>query len=169
MNTKRLLALPVAAMLAFVTLTAAAGTGSRPATSARYADDGGSRNGNVLIRDDGIFLRCAQCGTVESIEHNVTQGRDHGTAGAIIGAVAGGVLGNQVGRGNGRKLATVAGAVGGGFAGNKIGTGGGSESWTLRLRMGNGDYSNVTVQDASAIREGDLVQVDNEGNVTRIQ
>jgi uncharacterized protein YcfJ len=72
----------------------------------------------VLMRPDGIYLRCDQCGTVQSIEHNVTQGSQHGTAGAIIGAVAGGVLGNQVGRGNGRKLATVGGAVGGGFAGH---------------------------------------------------
>ncbi|WP_266171550.1 glycine zipper 2TM domain-containing protein [Dyella subtropica] len=169
MSTKRLLTLPVAVALALVTVTATAATGSKSVAPSRASVDAGTLNGNVLIRNDGIFLRCTECGTVESIEHNVTQGRDHGTAGAIIGAVAGGVLGNQVGRGNGRKLATVAGAVGGGFAGNKIGTGGGSESWTLRLRMGNGDYSNVTVQDASAIREGDLVQVDREGNVSRIQ
>lgn len=129
----------------------------------------GTLRGNVLVRNDGIFLRCSQCGTVEAIEHNVTAGRDHGTAGAIIGAVAGGVLGNQVGKGDGRKLATVAGAVGGGFAGNKIGTGGGSETYTLRLRMGDGSVTNMTVADASSIREGDLVQVDGNGNVARIQ
>lgn len=170
MSTKRFLALTTSAALAFVSLSATAATGAnRPAAPNRPVVNGGTLNGNVLIRNDGIFLRCSQCGTVESIEHNVTQGRDHGTAGAIIGAVAGGVLGNQVGRGNGRKLATVAGAVGGGFAGNKIGNGGGSESWTLRLRMGSGGYSNVTVPDASAIREGDMVQVDGDGNVTRIQ
>jgi outer membrane lipoprotein SlyB len=127
-----------------------------------------SSNG-VLMRSDGIYLRCDQCGTVQSIEHNVTAGREHGTAGAILGAVAGGVLGNQVGRGKGRKLATVGGAVGGGFAGHAIGNGGGSDSWTVRLKMGNGSYSNVQVKDASGIREGDVVQVDANGNITRVQ
>ena len=163
MSTTRLLALPVAAILTLVSLTTPAATDNRAAASA------GTRNGNVLIREDGIFLRCSQCGTVESIEHNVTQGRDHGTAGAIIGAVAGGVLGNQVGKGKGRKLATVAGAVGGGFAGNKIGTGGGSESWTLSLRMSDGSYVDVAVPNIGGIHEGDLVQVDGDGNITRIQ
>lgn len=123
----------------------------------------------ALVRPDGIYLRCDQCGTVTAIDHNVVQGKDHGTAGAILGAVAGGVLGNQVGRGNGRKLATVAGAVGGGFAGNAVGKGGSSESYTVRLKMGNGGYSNITVRDASAIRVGDLVQVDADGNMVRIQ
>lgn len=40
--------------------------------------------------------------------------------GAVVGAVVGGLLGNQVGKGDGRKLATVAGAIGGGFAGREI-------------------------------------------------
>lgn len=40
--------------------------------------------------------------------------------GAVIGTIVGGLLGNQVGKGDGRKLATVAGAVGGGFAGREI-------------------------------------------------
>ncbi|WNL47958.1 glycine zipper 2TM domain-containing protein [Dyella sp. BiH032] len=167
MNAKSLLVLPLAAALTLATASASAQT-SAPRRTATVSD-AGTLNGNVLVRRDGIFLRCSQCGTVESIERNVTQGADHGTAGAIIGAVAGGVLGNQVGKGNGRKLATVAGAVGGGFAGNRIGRGGTNESWVLRLRMGDGSYSNVTVPDASAIREGDLVQVDPDGNVVRIQ
>ena len=37
------------------------------------------------------------------------------------------------------------------------------------LRMGDGSYTNVTVPDASAIREGDIVQVDQDGNVVRVQ
>jgi len=167
MNTKQLFVLPLAAVLTVASMGATAQSSAparRPAVS-----DAGTLNGNVLMRRDGIFLRCTQCGTVESIERNVTQGADHGTAGAIIGAVAGGVLGNQVGKGNGRKAATVLGAVGGGFAGNRIGRGGTNESFMLRLRMGDGNYTNVTVPDASAIREGDIVQVDPDGNVVRIQ
>ncbi|BBD80328.1 glycine zipper 2TM domain-containing protein [Aerosticca soli] len=123
----------------------------------------------VLVRSDGIYVRCDQCGTVQSIEHTVGQARDHGTAGSIIGAVAGGVLGNQIGKGKGRTLATIGGAVGGGLAGHAIGTGGGSDSWTVRIKLGNGTYTNVIVPDASSLRPGDLVQVDANGNITRIQ
>lgn len=132
-------------------------------TAAAQGSDG------VLVRQDGIYLRCDQCGTVQSVERNITPGRDHGTMGAILGAVAGGVLGNQVGKGNGRKIATVGGAVGGGFAGNAIGKGGGSDVYVVRLRMGNGSYNNVQVKDASGVREGDLVQLDPNGNITRLR
>ena len=127
--------------------------------------------GGVLVRSDGIYLRCDQCGTVQSIEHTVTQGSGHGTAGAVIGAIAGGVLGNQVGKGKGRKLATVGGAVGGGFAGHAIGnrTGNGNDAWIVHLKMGNGTVTSVQVADATGIREGDIVQVDANGNITRVR
>jgi len=153
MNAKPLLTLSLAAVLGL----AASGTAA-------------AQNSGVLVRNDGIYLRCDQCGTVQRVEQNITQGGGHGTAGAIIGAIAGGVLGNQVGRGNGRKLATVGGAVGGGFAGHAIGNNTGSNtSWTVRIRMGNGSYQNIQVKDASGIREGDLVQVDANGNIMRIR
>ena len=156
MFTPRIAALSLAALMAI----------SPFAASAQSA----SRNG-VLVRNDGIYLRCDQCGTVESIDQNISQGNDHSMAGTIIGGIAGGVLGNQVGKGKGNTLATVAGAVGGGYAGNRIGANSGrpNASFTLRIRMGNGGYSNVTVPDASAIRVGDLVQIDPQGNIVRIQ
>src|SRR5574337_391175 len=49
------------------------------------------------------------------------------------GAVAGGVLGNQVGKGDGRKAATVAGAVAGGVVGNQVGkrSGGDKVAWRI--------------------------------------
>ena len=153
MNIKSLLT------LSLVTALGVSGTGAAMA----------SPSNGVLVRQDGIYLRCDQCGTVQSVQHNVTQGRNSGTAGAIIGAVAGGVLGNQIGKGSGRTIATVGGAVGGGFAGNAIGKGGGSDTWVVNLRMSNGSYANVQVKDASSIRQGDLVQVDPNGNITRIQ
>lgn len=130
-----------------------------------------SAQGNgVLVRPDGIYLRCDQCGTVQRVEHNITQGSGHGTAGAVIGAIAGGVLGNQVGKGKGKTLATVGGAVGGGFAGHAIGNNAGSNSsWIVRIKMGNGTYRNVQVKDASAIRQGDLVEVDGNGNIRRVR
>ncbi|MBV8159207.1 MAG: glycine zipper 2TM domain-containing protein [Dyella sp.] len=157
MLNPRILVLSLAALLA-------AGPMAASAQSTRS-------NGNVLVRNDGIFIRCDQCGTVESIDQNITQGNDHSMAGTIIGGIAGGVLGNQVGKGKGNTLATVAGAVGGGYAGNRIGANSGrpNASYSLRIRMGNGAYSNVTVPDASAIRTGDLVQIDPNGNIVRIQ
>ena len=158
MFTPRIAVLSLAALLA-ISPFAASAQSQQPA-----------RNG-VLVRNDGIYIRCDQCGTVESIDQNITQGNDHSMAGTIIGGIAGGVLGNQVGKGKGNTLATVAGAVGGGYAGNRIGANSGrpNANYTLRIRMGNGAYSNVTVPDASAIRNGDLVQIDPQGNIVRIQ
>lgn len=129
-----------------------------------------AQNGNgVLVRSDGIYVRCDRCGTVERIEQNITKGGGHGTAGAVVGAIAGGVLGNQVGKGKGKALATAGGAVGGGFAGHAIGNSGSQQSWLVRVKMGNGSYMNVQVKDASSLRQGDLVEVDPNGNITRIR
>jgi outer membrane lipoprotein SlyB len=130
---------------------------------------GAQSDNGVLVRSDGIYVRCDQCGTIERIDQNISQGGGHGTAGAVLGALAGGVLGNQIGKGNGRKAATVAGAVGGGFAGHAIGNRGGQHSWLVHIKMGNGSHVNVQVPDASALRVGDLVQVDANGNITRIR
>lgn len=127
-----------------------------------------SANG-VLVRSDGIYVRCDRCGTVEGIEQNITKGGGHGTAGAVVGAIAGGVLGNQVGKGKGKALATAGGAVGGGLAGHAIGNKGSQQRWLVRVKMGNGSYMNVQVNDASSLRQGDLVEVDGNGNITRIR
>ncbi|HVX03595.1 MAG TPA: glycine zipper 2TM domain-containing protein [Rhodanobacteraceae bacterium] len=135
------------------------------ATAAVHAQNG---NG-VLVRSDGIYVRCDSCGTVESIEQNITKGGGHGTAGAVVGAIAGGVLGNQVGKGKGKALATAGGAIGGGLAGHAIGNKGSQHSWLVRVRMGNGSYMNIQVKDASSLRKGDLVEVDGNGNITRIR
>jgi outer membrane lipoprotein SlyB len=38
-----------------------------------------AQNGNgVLVRSDGIYLRCDRCGTVEGIEQNISKGGGHG-------------------------------------------------------------------------------------------
>jgi len=154
---------------AFVPLAAALALAGAPAIQAQSSYS--STQSGVLVRSDGIYLRCDQCGTVQSIEHTVAQGSGHGTAGAVLGAIAGGVLGNQVGKGKGRKLATVGGAVGGGFAGHAIGnrTGNGNDAWIVHLKMSNGTTTSVQVADASGVREGDIVQVDADGNITRVR
>ncbi len=57
------------------------------------------------------------CHEVEVANNARDQNRVAGTA---TGAVVGGLLGNQVGKGNGRKLATVGGAVAGGLVGRNV-------------------------------------------------
>jgi len=67
-------------------------------------------------RDEG----CDNCGTVRNIERiGYREHRHHGHGGAIVGALVGGALGNTVGKGDGRKAATVGGAVVGGAIGNE--------------------------------------------------
>ncbi|KRG41905.1 hypothetical protein ARC78_10615 [Stenotrophomonas pictorum JCM 9942] len=64
--------------------------------------------------DDGSRVVCHD---VEVANNARDQNRVAGTA---TGAVIGGLLGNQVGKGNGRKLATVGGAVAGGLVGRNV-------------------------------------------------
>src|ERR1700710_846491 len=42
------------------------------------------------------------------------------TAGGVLGAIVGGILGHQVGKGDGRKIATVGGAAAGAVVGSKL-------------------------------------------------
>ncbi len=58
-----------------------------------------------------------ECHKVEVANNARDQNRVAGTA---TGAVIGGLLGNQVGKGNGRKVATVGGAVAGGLVGRNV-------------------------------------------------
>ncbi|MEI7038002.1 glycine zipper 2TM domain-containing protein [Fulvimonas yonginensis] len=106
--------------------------------------------------------RCQDCGVVQDIQQVYVEEGGHGTLGAVIGAVAGGVLGNQVGKGNGRKAATVAGAVAGGVVGNQVGkrTGNGEvPAWRVTLRLDNGQYATVTQREDPGLRVGDYAQV----------
>ncbi|MBS0432113.1 MAG: glycine zipper 2TM domain-containing protein [Proteobacteria bacterium] len=150
--------------LAIATSLVLAGTGF---ASAQTSDSG------VLDRSDGIYIRCATCGTVESITQNIgnAQGGGSNTAATITGSVVGGVLGNQVGRGKGRRLATAGGVVGGGMAGNAMANSNNSQrsSSTVRVKLGNGSFMNVTVADASDLRVGDLVEVDPSGRIIRLR
>ncbi|HEX7325456.1 MAG TPA: glycine zipper 2TM domain-containing protein [Rhodanobacteraceae bacterium] len=128
-----------------------------------------SANG-IIERPDGIYIRCATCGTVQAITQNVSRNGGGNTAATIAGSVIGGLLGNQVGKGKGRALATIGGAVGGGAAGNAIGKAGSNgQGWTLRIKLGQGNFMNVDVADASGLRVGDLVEVNANGNVIRLR
>ena len=78
-----------------------------------YQDDG-------YYADRGYSDRCMDCGRVERIEW--VRGGDPQTSGggALLGALVGGALGNQVGKGDGRKAATVGGALIGGVIGDNV-------------------------------------------------
>lgn len=106
--------------------------------------------------------RCQSCGVVQEVQQvYVDGGSNGGTLGAIIGAVAGGVLGNQVGKGDGRKAATVAGAVAGGVVGNQVGkrNSNGEPAWRVVVRQDNGQYITVTQRENPGVRNGDYVEV----------
>lgn len=118
-----------------------------------YAAPGGYTSQNV---------RCQTCGVVQEVQQVYIQGSSNsGTLGAIIGAVAGGVLGNTVGKGDGRKAATVVGAVAGGVVGNKVGksNSGDTPAWRIVVRLDDGRYATVTQRENPGMRKGDYVEI----------
>lgn len=106
--------------------------------------------------------RCNMCGVVQEVQQVYLQGSGSGsTLGAIIGAVAGGVLGSTVGKGDGRKAATVGGAVAGGVVGSQVGrhNDGQTAAWRIVVRLDDGRYATVTQRDNPGLRRGDYVEV----------
>lgn len=138
---------------------ALAGCVSQPYNGGRYggyAQSGGYRNGPP---------RCYDCGVVQDVQQVYVENDNGngGTLGAVIGAVAGGLLGNTIGKGDGRKAATVGGAVAGGVVGNQIGkrSGGESTAWRIVVRRDDGQYVTVTQRDDPGVRNGDYVEIRN--------
>lgn len=142
---------------------ALAGCVTQPYNDGRSVDRGyqGQRSGY----DNGYGNRgnrCQSCGVVQEVQQVYIDGNHNGgTLGAIIGAVAGGVLGNQIGKGDGRKAATVGGAVAGGFIGNQVGkrNDGSEPAWRIVVRLDNGQYATVTQREDPGVRNGDYVEV----------
>jgi outer membrane lipoprotein SlyB len=129
-----------------------------------YGDGGYSRPAPGYGYGSRAPARCDGCGVVKEVQQVYVEKKSNGTLGAVIGAVAGGILGNQVGKGDGRKAATVAGAVAGGVVGNKVATANGNTdvAWRVTVRLDNGQYVTVTQAEDPRVREGDYVQV--QGN-----
>lgn len=118
-----------------------------------YGNNGGYSSG-----------RCAQCGTVESVQQVYVSGKSSSTLGTVIGAVVGGVLGNTVGKGDGRKAATVAGAVAGGAVGHEVGqrNGGQELAYRVTVRLQDGRMATVTQREDPRVRTGDYVEIRND-------
>lgn len=125
---------------------------------------------DVITKKDGsMYVRCYDCGVVQQVTYSENKTADHGTAGAVIGAVAGGLLGSQVGGGKGKTAATIAGVAGGAYAGKKIGEGKTKGMYQVRVKMWDGKMVDVNVEDAGNLRQGDIVRVDDKGNITLVQ
>ena len=116
--------------------------------------------------NDGYRSACNNCGTIERIER-VYGERETTGGGAVIGAIIGGALGNQVGKGDGRKAATVAGAVIGGAIGNEAEKDQRSRPrFEIFVQMDDGRRLVVEQPTLDGLREGDYVQI--VGNRARL-
>jgi outer membrane lipoprotein SlyB len=104
---------------------------------------------------------CMSCGTVESVREVATQGQGTGL-GAVAGGITGAVIGKQFGHGSGKTAMTILGAAGGAFAGHKIEEKVRSSSrWDVTVRLDDGSYRTLTVEQQPAWRSGDRVRVVN--------
>ncbi|EGF31030.1 putative outer membrane lipoprotein transmembrane [Oxalobacteraceae bacterium IMCC9480] len=78
------------------------------------------------------------------------------------------MLGNQVGGGTGRAVATAAGVVGGAVVGNQVeqNRSAGREVYQVNVRLDNGQYESITLDNVNDLRVGNRVRVEN-GRVYR--
>ncbi len=98
-------------------LIACSGLGACVSGPGYYEDDGYYADRGYEDRDYGD---CRECGRVERIEWVRGGNPETSGGGALLGAIVGGALGNTVGRGDGRRAATIGGAVIGGAIGNEV-------------------------------------------------
>jgi outer membrane lipoprotein SlyB len=102
-------------------------------------------------------------GVIESINLNRSGTNNPSSgAGAVIGGVVGGLLGNQIGGGTGKTVATVAGVVGGAVVGNNVEKNRNSASpdiYEIRVRMNNGNSTNLLQDNIGNLHVGDRVRV----------
>jgi len=104
-------------------------------------------------------MRCADCGTVSSIDEVREKGEGSGL-GAVAGAVLGGVIGHQFGGGRGKDVATGVGAIAGGMAGHQIERGvRASNLYSVGVTMDDGSYRSVKLTDLQGIAIGAKVRV----------
>lgn len=104
---------------------------------------------------------CHDCGTVEAVREIAAKGEGTGL-GAIAGGVLGGLLGSQVGGGNGKKAMAVVGAAGGAYAGHEVEKRmRGETQYEIVVRFDDGRTRSYTETQATQLRSGDRVRLDN--------
>lgn len=101
---------------------------------------------------------CYSCGRVESVY--AVPGAASSGLGVAAGTVVGGLLGNKVGKGNGRKVATVAGAIGGSLAGLEVERRM-TTSYEVRVRMEDGQVRTFPYDNQPHWQSGDRIRVVN--------
>lgn len=113
---------------------------------------------------DSAFIGYGRVEAIDTVRDDASTGT--GTrqiVGAVIGGVAGGALGSQIGSGRGQTAATVIGAVGGAVAGNEVAKRTGSsthdEDYNVRVRMDNGSYQTVRMENPPGVSVGERVSV----------
>lgn len=123
---------------------------------------------NSMRTSSSDYRQDNRMGNVTNIETFATSSRTSG-GGAILGVIVGGALGNQVGKGDGRKAATVVGAVAGGIAGNEIEKRNkrDEEFYRVSVRFDNGTSAQYDYNDINDLRVGDRVRVTN-GQINRL-
>ena len=135
---RRLLAVPLAALLAAAALAHA------PAAAAR----------------------CDGCGTVTEVK-TVTQKGEASGVGAVAGGVVGGVLGHQVGSGRGNTAATIVGAGAGAYAGHEIEKSRKAKTaYQVVVKLENGKSRTFSFAKETSYRVGDKIKVV-DGKLTR--
>jgi len=114
-----------------------------------------------LARYDRYDDRCDNCGVVRDIDE-LHHKDNHVGGGAVLGAIVGGALGHTVGKGDGRKAATVGGAVAGGAIGHHVekNNRGDYVGYRFRVQMDDGNTFVTEQGDTYGLRAGDRVAVE---------
>ena len=112
-------------LLAMLSAPAYAQSGYRDSGGAGYQENVSYGYATVL-RVRPAYETYSSTGAPRCVERRHS---GNGTGGAVLGAIVGGALGNQVGKGDGRKAATIAGAVAGGAIGHEVGQRNGSTTY----------------------------------------
>jgi len=113
---------------------------------------------------DSAFIGYGRIEAIDVVQNGTSS--NTGTrqiVGAVIGGVAGGALGSQIGSGRGQTAATVIGAVGGAVAGNEVakrtGTTTQNDDYNVRVRMDNGNYQTIRMDNLPGVSVGERVSV----------
>lgn len=142
-------------------LTACAQTG-------QYVPNNRPTSGNLYQHHESLNEMQVRYGEIVGLRPVSLEKNETG-AGLVGGAVLGGLAGNSVGKGRGRKLATIAGVIGGAMAGSAIErTTGRSDGVEIAVRMNNGQEVAVVQNNDQDLRVGDRVRLTTTNGHTRV-
>lgn len=107
--------------------------------------------------------------TVQAVRNYQGVKKEPSVGSTLAGAGIGGVVGNQVGKGNGRKVATILGAVGGAVVGSQVNQKTVPVAMQeLSILMPDGRLFNVSVE-GNGFFAGQRVEITTKGGVAEIK